>query len=1123
MKRKISRTLATLAVSIAMPLTVLTVVAGPASAADPATDWNNYEKITLTKDVGEPIDLAVMPDSRVLHTARNGDLRLTDPATGVTKITNHIDVYSNSEMGLQTVTLDPGFSSNKWVYLYYAPREMSGTANNGAPFPATTPSGNAPNTLPDGADLSYWNQWQGYDVLSRFKWDDATDSLDLSTEQQIIKVQTNRGQCCHEAGDVGFDADGNLYLATGDNTPASTPGANGMAPNNNAPGFNPGFDDRRGAGNTNDLRGSILRIHVQDDGSYTIPEGNLFPESADTDNKTRPEIFVKGVRNPFRINVDTVTHTLSWGDYGPDAGQPIAERGPMGYVEWNITPLDKAMEGGWPYCTGDQFNYNEWNYETETPGPWFDCAAGPVNNSTWNTGLHQLPPATPADIYYGDNADDQPAAWHLLTDLGGGGQAPMGGPIYHFDADNPSTTKFPAYWDSKAFMAEFSQDYVVAFTVDYPDGPVTNIEDFLPNAELSRMGQPIWDNVMDMEFGPDGSMYVLEYGDGFFRQNPDSGLYRVDYSPGNKAPQAHFTETPNSSSEAPLTVTFDASASVDPEGQPLTYEWFFDDDDTVDATGVTVTHTYTELGGYTARLRVTDPGGRFGVTSRTVSVGNQAPTVTVDTPANGGFFNWGDYVPFTITTNDPEEGTATDCSRVTWTFGLGHNTHAHPLFNGTGCTGAWATPADAPEHGETENIYGVVVIRYTDAGHNGLPGATGETTLTLNPKTQEGEWADQLDGVTVTEDSTASAGSKVTSFDAGDSLVWDPVAFTNIDSVVTRASGAGTLSLRWNSADAEPFATVTVPAGAGWQEVTTDLADAPEGSGTLFVTSTGGVDVDSFTFQGDGVSDVTGPEVTVETDPAEPNGQNGWFTSSPVTVDISADDVSGVGRNAVEYHLASRTRDCDDDDDEWGTWPRRGGVDVTDEGSTVVCYRATDNAGNVTTGNYTVRIDTQNPVVTLPGVDENGMVTDSIYLVPAIEDASGGVFDSMTLDGESWSIARPINLAALDLGEHTLVVEARDAAGHTVTSTLTFTTTASFDGLRALIDRYTTSRAIKSATASGLLDRLDHAEDALAAGQESRAVSYLEQFISRTKSVSSTGVRTLLKRDAGALIDSIED
>ena len=114
----------------------------------------------------------------------------------------------------------------------------------------------------------------------------------------------------------------------------------------------------------------------------------------------------------------------------------------------------------------------------------------------------------------------------------------MGGPVYQFDELNPSATKFPAYWDDKAFFGEFSQDYLAAFSLDWPAGPVTHIEHFLPNAALETNGMPITDSPMDLEFGPDGSLYVLDYGDGFFRANPDAGLYRIDYSPGNKAPRA---------------------------------------------------------------------------------------------------------------------------------------------------------------------------------------------------------------------------------------------------------------------------------------------------------------------------------------------------------------------------------------------------------------------------------------------------------------------------------------------------------------------------------------------------------------------------------------------------------
>ena len=34
---------------------------------------------------------------------------------------------------------------------------------------------------------------------------------------------------------------------------------------------------------------------------------------------------------------------------------------------------------------------------------------------------------------------------------------------------------------------------------------------------------------MDLEFGPDGAMYLIEWGSGFGGNNDDSGVYRIDY------------------------------------------------------------------------------------------------------------------------------------------------------------------------------------------------------------------------------------------------------------------------------------------------------------------------------------------------------------------------------------------------------------------------------------------------------------------------------------------------------------------------------------------------------------------------------------------------------------------
>jgi len=77
----------------------------------------------------------------------------------------------------------------------------------------------------------------------------------------------------------------------------------------------------------------------------------------------------------------------------------------------------------------------------------------------------------------------------------------------------------------------------------------------------------------------------------------------------NRAPVAAFTATPDGG-YAPLDVAFDASDSLDPDGDPLTYAWSFGDG--TSGSGVAAAHTYAHAGTYEAILRVTDPGGLEG-------------------------------------------------------------------------------------------------------------------------------------------------------------------------------------------------------------------------------------------------------------------------------------------------------------------------------------------------------------------------------------------------------------------------------------------------------------------------------------------------------------------------------
>src|SRR4029079_18938521 len=107
----------------------------------------------------------------------------------------------------------------------------------------------------------------------------------------------------YTGGSIAFDSKGNLSLSTGDN---SNPFASGYAPLDERPGRMP-WDAQKSSGNTNDLRGKIIRIHPEPDRRCTLPGGTVIAKGA---AKTRPEIYSMGHRNPYRISVDSHTGFL---------------------------------------------------------------------------------------------------------------------------------------------------------------------------------------------------------------------------------------------------------------------------------------------------------------------------------------------------------------------------------------------------------------------------------------------------------------------------------------------------------------------------------------------------------------------------------------------------------------------------------------------------------------------------------------------------------------------------------------------------------------------------------------------------------------------------------------------
>ena len=232
-----------------------------------------------------------------------------------------------------------------------------------------------------------------------------------------------------------------------------------------------------------------------------------------------------------------------------------------------------------------------------------------------------------------------------------------------------------------------------------------------------------------------------------------------------------------------------------------------------------------------------------------ITVGNTAPVIEIVTPENGSFADWGDTIAFEVKVTDAEDASI-DCSRVNWSYALGHdNTHAHPLFTGTGCTAEIEMQEEAG-HGETENIYAQIGASYTDGGSATAPALSADDVTLLNPRELQAEHADAKGGeTTIVDDESAHGLRKVTSFDAGDWLAFDPVNLVGITGVEARAIGTGTLALHWGDADAEPFLTIDVANTSGaWQEVSSPLVTVPEGTDRLYVTSTGGVELDQLAF-----------------------------------------------------------------------------------------------------------------------------------------------------------------------------------------------------------------------------------------------------------------------------------
>lgn len=247
-------------------------------------------------------------------------------------------------------------------------------------------------------------------------------------------------------------------------------------------------------------------------------------------------------------------------------------------------------------------------------------------------------------------------------------------PIYAYPHDDCGGITGGAFVPEGAWPEEFDGAYLFS---DYNCGTVFVLEEdgeggFDRRPFISGLGTG---SVVHMRFGPHGDGQALYYttfeGGGQIRRLVHTG-------DANRAPTAGLTAD-RASGDTPLTVSFDASDSRDPDGDELRYRFNFGDDSApVETDEPTIEHTYTEEGVHRATLVVEDDEGLASpAVHLRVGAGRHAPEVVIEAP--GQPFAVGDELRLTARATDAEDGRLAG-DTLSWTVLLHHDEHTHPFL-----------------------------------------------------------------------------------------------------------------------------------------------------------------------------------------------------------------------------------------------------------------------------------------------------------------------------------------------------------------------------------------------------------------------------------------------------------
>lgn len=559
---------------------------------------SRFTQVLIADGLEEPFQMEFDKQGFVYWIERSGQVKRVNESGGNVEILGTIPTIVGESPGMIGILLDKDFENSRQLFLYFSPESEKG------------------NTM----------------RLSRFTLGTG-NTIDQNSEKIVLQIPWEQPDGSHFGGGMTWDKEGNLYLSVGGD---SAPTQYSPLPFTNEGGR--GEDEGRTAGNTNDLRGKILRIKPQSDGTYSIPEGNLFPVGT---ANTLPEIYVMGNRNPWRLSIDSQTGFLHWGEVGPDAGVDSEEFGPLGYDEFNVAK--NAGNFGWPYVIGKNLPYKRYDYQTKTFGD-FHNPDSLENTSPNNTGLNVLPPAQQALIVYPYRVLDE---WPIL---GSSARSAVGGPIFRkADFSKEAKRVFPDYYEGKWLITDYVRNWIMVVDMDGNKNNVISIERFLPAEKLSH-SQPL-----DMDFGPDGDLYVLEYGTGM-----KGRISRIEFNAGNRAPNAVATSVEKSGA-TPFVLRLSSEGSQDDDEGKLDFEWTISPSAGGETTVLKESNpkiTLDKPGKYKVTLTVKDPSGMSDSDSFEVVAGNKQPEVKIEiTSGNKSFYFPDEKISYQVQVLDQEDGT----------------------------------------------------------------------------------------------------------------------------------------------------------------------------------------------------------------------------------------------------------------------------------------------------------------------------------------------------------------------------------------------------------------------------------------------------------------------------------